>query len=312
VQCPAVTLAAVNRLFILLQTVVPQHALSRITGWLADLRRPVWLKNGIVRLFVWHFGVDMTEAAQPDYRRYPNFNEFFTRALRADARPLAAADVVCPADGALSQLGAIAGDRLLQAKGRDFTVVDLLGGDTGRAASYRDGHFATIYLSPRDYHRVHMPVAGRLTATRYVPGRLFSVNAVTAAHVDRLFARNERLVCHFDTERGPMAMVLVGAMIVAGIETVWTGRLAPPPREPRAVDYIDTQAPVEFVRGQEMGRFFLGSTVILLFPQGAVTFEEHLEPGAQTRMGEPLGSFRQGPRDKACGRSTKPQANCSG
>jgi len=280
-----------DRLFILLQTVVPQHALSRITGWLADLRRPGWLKNGVVRLFVWYFGVDMTEAAQPDYRRYSNFNEFFTRALRAGARPLAAADIVCPADGALSQLGAVAGDRLLQAKSRDFTVVDLLGGDTGRAAPYTDGHFATIYLSPRDYHRVHMPVAGRLTATCYIPGELFSVNGVTATHVDRLFARNERLVCHFDTERGPMAMVLVGAMIVAGIETVWAGRVTPPPRQPRAVDYTSAPAPVELARGQEMGRFFLGSTVILLFPQGAVTFDERLEPGAQTRMGEPLGTF---------------------
>jgi len=280
-----------NRLFILLQSLVPQHALSRFTGWLADLRHPAWLKNGVIGLFVRHFSVDMTEAAEPDYRRYPTFNAFFTRALQADARPLARADIVCPADGAVSQLGAIAGGRLLQAKGRDFSVVDLLGGDSERAAPYADGHFATIYLSPRDYHRVHMPVSGRLAATCYIPGTLFSVNGVTAAHVERLFARNERLVCHFETGRGPMAMVLVGAMIVAGIETAWAGRVAPPPREPVTLSYRDLPAPVELGQGEEMGRFFLGSTVILLFPQGSVTFEERLATGAQTRMGESLGSF---------------------
>ena len=280
-----------KKLFILLQSILPQHLLSRGTGALAELHRPLWLKNFLIRQFVRVFNVDMSEAAQPDSTAYPSFNAFFTRPLRDDARPLAAADVVSPVDGAISQLGDIAGGRLLQAKGRDFTVVDLLGGDWERTSRYADGRFATIYLSPKDYHRVHMPVAGRLTATRYIPGKLFSVNGVTAEHVDRLFARNERLVCHFETARGPMAMVLVGAMIVAGIETVWAGRIAPPPRQPVTVDYMNLPAPVELGKGEEMGRFMLGSTVILLFPEGGLSLDSRLQPGTGIKLGEKLGSY---------------------
>jgi len=280
-----------NALFILLQSCLPQHLLSRCTGALAGLQRPAWLVNRVIGLFIRVFRVDMSEAAQPDHTAYPSFNAFFTRPLRDGARPLAAADVLCPADGEVSQLGGISGGRLLQAKGRYFSAVDLLGGDAARAARYEDGQFATVYLAPRDYHRVHMPVAGRLTATCYIPGTLFSVNGVTAAGVDRLFARNERLVCHFETARGPMAMVLVGAMIVAGIETVWAGRLAPPPVRPVTVDYMNLPAPVELGKGEEMGRFLLGSTVILLFPKGTVTFDERYAPGALTRVGEGLGSY---------------------
>ena len=284
------TLGAIDNIFILFQHLVPQHLLSRCTGALAELRHPVWLKNWLISQFIRAFGVDMNEAAQPDHTRYACFNDFFTRPLREGARPLAAADVLCPADGAISQLGEISNGLLFQAKGRYFSVEDLLGGDAARAGQFAGGQFATIYLSPKDYHRVHMPVAGRLTASCYIPGQLFSVNGVTADNVDRLFARNERLVCYFETERGPMAMILVGAMIVAGIETVWSGRVAPPPRNPAMVDYVNLPEPVELAQGDEMGRFMLGSTVILLFPEGVMSFDERFVAGSLTRMGELLGS----------------------
>lgn len=278
-----------DRLFIMFQHILPQHLLSRFTGFLAQLRQPAWLKNWAIAQFVRVFGVDMSEAAEPDTRRYANFNEFFTRPLQAGARPLADADIVCPADGAISQLGTISQGLLFQAKGRYFTASELLGGDSARAAQFDNGRFATIYLSPRDYHRVHMPVAGRLTATSYIPGKLFSVNGVTAGNVDRLFARNERLVCYFDTAFGPMAMVLVGAMVVAGIETVWAGRVAPPPRTPVVTDFAELPAAVELARGEEMGRFLLGSTVILLFPANVMEWDAGYAAGSATRMGEGLG-----------------------
>ena len=280
-----------DSLFILLQHIVPQHALSRLTGWFADLSHPIWLKNWIIQRFVAHFGVDMDEAEQPDTRAYPSFNAFFTRPLRAGARPVSNADIVCPADGVISQLGQIAEGRVFQAKGQDFTVRELLGGDETRAAPFRNGQFATVYLSPRDYHRVHMPLAGRLTATRYLPGDLYSVNGVTARRVERLFARNERLACHFETEAGPMAMVLVGAMVVAGIETVWSGRVAPPPRKPQEVDYLAPPAAVQLEKGAEMGRFVLGSTVILLFPRESMQWDAVYAAGSSTRVGEKLASL---------------------
>jgi phosphatidylserine decarboxylase len=279
-----------DSLFILLQHLVPQHLLSRLVGALAELRHPLWLKNAVIRHFVNHFRVDLSEAEQPDPTAYPSFNAFFTRALREGARPIADAAVVCPADGAISQLGEIREHSIFQAKGHNYSTWALLGGDEARAAQFRNGSFATIYLSPRDYHRVHMPVAGRLVATRYIPGDLFSVNSVTAERVERLFARNERLVCYFDTALGPMAMVLVGAMIVAGIETVWEGQVAPPPRRMVTRDYAQPQAAVELAQGEEMGRFKLGSTVILLFPEGAVQWEERYRAGVATRLGEALAS----------------------
>jgi phosphatidylserine decarboxylase len=270
---------------------VPQHLLSRCAGWLAELRGPVWLKNRAIGLFVRHFRVDMGEALEPDYIRYPTFNAFFTRALREGVRPIADADVVCPADGAINQLGDIRQGLCFQAKGRYFTTRELLGGDRARSDWFEGGRFATIYLSPRDYHRVHMPMPGRLTATSYIPGKLFSVNTTTADNVDRLFARNERLVCYFDTERGPMAMVLVGAMVVAGIETVWSGQVAPPPKLPLVTDYQAVPAAVELDKGQEMGRFKLGSTVILLFPADTVEWDHAYAAGSATRLGESLGRF---------------------
>ncbi len=281
-----------DKIFIFLQHILPHHLLSRGTGWLADLRRPRWLKDWLIRLFIKVYRVNMAEAENPDPASYPSFNAFFTRTLRADARPLAEADILCPADGSISQLGDVSYGRIFQAKGRTYSTVELLGGDSARAGLFADGRFATIYLAPRDYHRVHMPLAGRLTATHYVPGKLFSVNAVTAANVDRLFARNERLVCYFDTAAGPMAMVLVGAMIVAGIETVWSGQVAPPPRAPAARDFVSLPKPVELARGEEMGRFKLGSTVILLFPKDTVVWDSGYTGGTATRLGESLGALQ--------------------
>lgn len=280
-----------DRIFIVIQHIFPHHLLSRCTGFLAQLESPKLLKNWVIMLFVRVFGVAMEEAAERDCRRYPSFNAFFTRPLQEGARPIADADIVCPADGVVSQIGAIESGLLLQAKGRHFSVLDLLGGDAASAAAFDGGQFATIYLSPRDYHRVHMPQAARLRATTYIPGRLFSVNGVTANNVDRLFARNERLVCYFDTEQGPMAMVLVGAMIVAGIETVWAGRVAPPPRLPDTRDYVQLPQPVELGKGEEMGRFYLGSTVILLYPRDVMAWADDYNAGTPTRMGEPLGRY---------------------
>ncbi|MEE4145696.1 MAG: archaetidylserine decarboxylase [Halieaceae bacterium] len=280
-----------DRLFIYLQHILPQHLVSRCAGWLADLQRPLWLKNWLIHIFVRHFRVDMSEAANPDHTSYASFNAFFTRPLREDARTLADADIVCPADGAISQLGPVQGGRIFQAKGQSFSAWELLGGDPERAAHFTNGSFATIYLAPRDYHRVHMPLAGRLTATCYIPGKVFSVNQVTAENVPRLFARNERLVCYFDTAAGPMAMVLVGAMIVAGIETVWSGQVTPATSQPVHHDHVATPRTIELAQGEEMGRFKLGSTVILLFGPDAVEFDAAYTAGSVTRLGEALGRF---------------------
>jgi phosphatidylserine decarboxylase len=281
----------VDQLFIFLQFIAPQHLLSRLVGWLANTEIS-WIRGPFIRGFARHFDVAMSEAAEPDLDAYPTFNAFFTRALADNARPIDRGGdaVVCPADGVISQLGSITGGRIFQAKGREFTCSELLA-DSDRAAPFLEGRFATIYLSPRDYHRVHMPLSGDLAAETYVPGALYSVNQVTAANVDRLFARNERLVCYFETPGGPMAMVLVGAMIVAGIQTVWGGQVAPPPGTPQTLDYRKPPAPVSLDKGAEMGRFLLGSTVILLFPGDTVTWDERYSAGSPTRIGERLGTL---------------------
>lgn len=277
--------------FIALQHLLPQHLLSRLMGWLAECRWR-WLKNLWVSLWIKHFQVDMSEAESSDLDAYPNFNTFFTRALKEGARPLADGSdaLLCPADGAISQLGRIGNGRIFQAKGRDYSLVELLGGDRSLAHTFDDGHFATIYLSPRDYHRVHMPVTGTLRSMHYIPGKLFSVNATTAARVPSLFARNERAVCIFEGDNGPFAMILVGAMIVAGIETVWDGQVAPPTRSVQVRHYPD-QREIVLQRGEEMGRFKLGSTVILLFGRDQISWLESFQAGSPTRMGEALGQI---------------------
>lgn len=273
--------------FIALQYLLPHHTLSRLVGRLANSRTP-WLKNAFIQWFARRYQVDMNEALEPNPTAYPTFNAFFTRALRPGARPADSAPhvIVSPADGAVSQAGPITADGIFQAKGQYFSTLELLGGDQQMAALFEKGSFATIYLSPRDYHRVHMPCAGTLRRTAYLPGRLFSVNQLTAGHVPRLFARNERLVCLFDTECGPMAMILVGAMIVAGIETVWAGHA-----EPAAAPALYARPPngdVRLDKAAEMGRFMLGSTVILLFGADAVRWSETLAAGLPLRMGQSI------------------------
>jgi phosphatidylserine decarboxylase len=280
----------VKIVFIIFQYLLPQQCLSRLVGRLAECTTP-WLKNALIKRFIRHYGVDMSEAAEPDPELYSNFNAFFTRALKEGARPIAEGshDIACPADGVVSQLGKISAGRILQAKGQDYSLNQLLAGDQAMAAQFIDGHFATIYLSPKDYHRVHMPLDGELRSSTYVPGQLFSVNQTTADNVANLFARNERLISVFDTDAGPMAVILVGAMIVAGIETVWTGQIAPPPRQISTQHYPRQEA-VSLKKGEEMGRFKLGSTVILLFGKDQVEWASQFGPLSPTRLGEPLGS----------------------
>ncbi|MDP3516045.1 MAG: archaetidylserine decarboxylase [Pseudohongiella sp.] len=282
-----------DALFILMQYLVPQHLVSRLVGRLANSRRP-FLKIRFIGWFAKRYSVNMDEAAQSDLAAYDTFNSFFTRALKPDARPLLGSDqdVICPADGAISQLGLIEGGSILQAKGRHYSVQALLGGDTTLAQTFTGGNFATVYLSPRDYHRVHMPVTGRLRKMIYVPGQLFSVNKLTSERVDGLFARNERVVCIFDTDSGPMALVLVGAMIVAGVETVWSGHVCPDQHVPFEVDYTDANNPVVLQKGDEMGRFKLGSTVIAVFGPDMLTLNALLSAGSAVSMGHVLGSGR--------------------
>lgn len=279
-----------SRLFILLQYLLPQHLLSRIVGKFAESRR---LRLPLIRAFIRRYRVDLSEAKIQDIEEFENFNDFFTRELQESARPISDVPgaVVSPADGAVSQIGDITDGRLLQAKGKYFSCESLLANDAEMAELFDGGRFATIYLSPRDYHRVHMPFAGVLQETLYVPGKLFSVNQATTASVPELFARNERLVCLFETELGPMAVVLVGAMIVAGIDTVWSGQVCPATegRRVHRVDYRGQTPAVELSKGVEMGRFRLGSTAIVLFGHGVMEFDASLEASSPVTMGQLLG-----------------------
>ena len=274
-------------LAVLPQYVLPKQALTRFAGLVAGARMG-GVTTAIIRNFIARYGVNMAEAANPDPAAYPTFNEFFTRALKPGARPLAAADWVCPVDGAISQFGPIERDQIFQAKGHHYSTTALVGGDATLAAQFESGSFATIYLSPRDYHRIHMPCAGTLKRMVYVPGDLFSVNPTTARGVPGLFARNERVVCTFDTAFGPMVLVLVGATIVGSMATTWHGVVNPPrPGRIQTWDY-EAKAPV-FEQGQEMGRFLLGSTVVLLWPEGAMQFNPGWTPTKPVVLGEAMG-----------------------
>lgn len=256
--------------------------------------RALWFKRWQINWFIRRYGVDMSIAEQADLETYPDFNTFFIRALRAGARPLPEDPkaIICPVDGAVSQAGRIEQGRLYQAKGHGFTLTDLLAGAKQHADAFDGGLFATLYLSPRDYHRVHMPCDGRLLEMTYVPGRLFSVAPRTTESIGGLFARNERLIMLFETVCGPMAVVMVGAMFVAGMETVWTGLVCPAHRErPRHWDFRDSQEPVCVVRGGEIGRFNMGSTVILLLPRGCAEIAPEIAPGVTVRMGQQLASI---------------------
>ena len=295
-----------DRLFVTMQHLLPQHFLSRIVLRTTRVRTPA-IKNALISKFVQGFRPDMTEAAQPDALAYGSFNEFFTRTLRADARPIDSnpKTLISPVDGIVSQIGRIDGTNLVQAKGHNYTLEALLGAKrtviTASAAhggrlwadSLRGGGFATLYLAPYNYHRIHMPVAGTLRAAWFVPGNLFSVNAVTAEAVPGLFARNERVVCVFESGPHVFVMVLVGALFVGSVSTVWHGDVAP--RTPRRVTDLpldSSRAPLHLEKGAEMGRFNMGSTVILLTPPGMADWLPSFKSGSRIRFGEALAQMR--------------------
>ncbi len=277
------------------QYVLPKKALTQLAG-AAARHAGGGMTHAAIRRFVARYGVNMAEAADPRIESYPTFNQFFTRALKPGARPLAQADNICPVDGAISQFGRIEADQIFQAKGHSYSTTALVGGDAQLAAKFQNGSFACIYLSPKDYHRIHMPCAGRLTQMIYVPGDLFSVNPLTAQNVPGLFARNERVVCVFDTPHGPFVNVLVGATIVGSMATSWHG-LVNPPRLPDVTTWRYDDKPVELAQAAEMGQFLLGSTVVLLWPnsngQGeSLHFNPDWKPAGAVRLGQVMADWR--------------------
>jgi len=275
-----------ERLAVAPQYLMPKRALTAFAGVVANWRGGKHTTS-IIRRFVAKYDVNMAEAAEPDISRYASFNHFFTRALKPRARLLAASDLVSPVDGAISQFGAIAGDQIFQAKGHQYSTTALVGGDAALAAGFNGGHFATLYLSPKDYHRVHMPCAGKLTRMIHVPGDLFSVNPTTARGVPGLFARNERVVCVFEGAHSEWVLVLVGATIVGSMATVWHG-VVNPPRPGTLRDWRYEDRDLRLAQGDEMGRFLLGSTVVLLFAPGPLRFNPAWAPGGAIRMGESM------------------------
>jgi phosphatidylserine decarboxylase len=273
-------------LAVLPQYLLPKQGLTLLAGWFARAQGGV-LTTRLIAWFVRRYRVNMLEAANPDIASYPSFNDFFTRALKPGARPLAQTDLICPVDGAISQFGRIQGQQIFQAKGHHYSSAALVGGDAALATQFDDGHFATLYLSPRDYHRIHMPCDGRLKRMIYVPGDLFSVNPTTARGVPGLFARNERVVCVFDSAQGPWVLVLVGATIVGSMATVWHGGVNAP-RPGRVSEWRYDDQSIALKQGDEMGRFLLGSTVVMLFPQGPIEFNPAWQPGRPIRLGEAM------------------------
>lgn len=284
-----------NQLFIALQKLVPQHTLSRIAGVLARTRVG-WIKSLFIKQFILRYGVDLSEAQVDNPDDFATFNDFFCRELKTGLRPVAAESnaVTSPADGVVSEIGDIASDRILQAKNHDYSVAELVGGDAALASVFQNGKFATIYLSPKDYHRVHMPLDGKLNTMLHVPGDLFSVNNVTTDHLPGLFARNERVICIFDSNIGQFAVVLIGAMIVGSIDTVWDGQITPIKKEIRRFDYTQSRS-IKLKKGEEMGRFKLGSTVVLLFPPGKINWTDLTTTGSKVIMGQLIGSINRFP-----------------
>ncbi|MBS1131411.1 MAG: Phosphatidylserine decarboxylase [Proteobacteria bacterium] len=277
-----------DRLAVLPQYLIPKQALTVLAGKLASAKAG-GLTTSVIRWFVRRYNVNMTEAANPDIASYKSFNEFFTRPLKDGARPAADADFLCPVDGAISQYGPIDRDQIFQAKGHSYSTTALVGGDRKLAEQFENGSFATLYLSPRDYHRIHMPCDGKLTRMIYVPGALFSVNPTTARGVPGLFARNERVICVFESEFGSFVLTLVGATIVGSMATVWHGTINPPrPGVIREWRYDEQN--IRLKKGQEMGRFLLGSTVVMLFPKKTLAFNPDWSPSRAIRMGEQMGS----------------------
>ena len=278
-----------SRLKVLPQYLLPKQGLTRFAGKVAGAQGGAYTTK-LITWFVGKYGVNMAEAANPDIASYTSFNEFFTRPLRAGARPIAKADFVCPVDGAISQFGQIVDGQIFQAKGHQFSATALVGGDAALAAQFQHGSFANLYLSPKDYHRLHMPCDGRLTRMIYVPGALFSVNPTTARGIPDLFARNERVVCVFDSaQHGPFVLVLVGATIVGSMATAWHGLVNPPrSREVREWDYKGKN--IVLKKGDEMGRFLLGSTIVMLFQKDAIAFNPEWAPERAVRLGEVMGN----------------------
>ena len=277
------------KLAILLQHIAPKQLITVIAGKLANLECPS-LTPKIIAWFVNRYQVNMQEAARTDIHSYKCFNDFFTRALKADARPIAQTDFICPVDGAISQFGPIQRNQIFQAKGHDYSTLALVAGNVPLASHFEDGQFACLYLSPKDYHRIHMPCAGKLISMTYVPGDLFSVNPTTAANVPNLFARNERVVCEFKSaSHGTFVMVLVGATIVGSMATVWHGVINPPrSKTVKKWDYSNQE--ISLAQGEEMGRFLLGSTVVMLFEQTTLTFNPSWQPAQTIQLGETMGT----------------------
>lgn len=277
-----------DRLAVLPQYLLPKQALTIFAGKIANARAGKFTTR-LINWFVGQYNVNMQEALNPDISSYASFNEFFTRPLRPDARPLANSDLLSPVDGAISQFGPIAKDQIFQAKGHQYSTTALVGGDSQLASLFEDGSFATLYLSPRDYHRIHMPCDGRLTRMIYVPGALFSVNPTTARGVPGLFARNERVVCVFESASGPFVLTLVGATIVGSMATTWHG-VVNPPRSAEVREWRYDNQQIILKKGEEMGRFLLGSTVVMLFPKGTVDFNPAWAPEKAICMGEAMAS----------------------
>ena len=278
--------------FILMQYILPQHLLSALMHKIARCKAS-WFKNFLTTQFIKLFNVNMSEAAEPDPEQYEHFNAFFTRHLKNDARPLDDVEnnLASPVDGTVSQLGQITNSQVFQAKGKHFNLAALLGSDT-MTADFEDGSFNTIYLSPKDYHRIHFPTDGKLKKMVHIPGDLFSVNQTTVEAVDELFARNERVVAFFDTPAGPMAMVMVGAIFVSSIETVWHGEVTPP-RHNQVRRWTYEDSALSFNKHDEMAFFNMGSTVILLYGKDAVSWEDELTAGQTVRRGQPIGHINK-------------------
>lgn len=279
-----------DRLAVLPHYLLPKGALTNFAGRVAGAKGGA-MTTRLIRWFVGKYNVNMDEALNPDITSYSSFNEFFTRALRPDARPLANADFICPIDGRISQFGAIDDDQIYQAKGHKFSTTALVGGDAALAAKFQHGSFANLYLSPRDYHRIHMPCDGKLTRMIYIPGDLFSVSPAAARGIPGLFARNERVVCVFDTANGPFVMTLVGATIVGSMATVWHG-VVNPPRAPQICEWKYDDQNIVLKKGDELGRFLLGSTVVMLFPKDTLSFNPAWQPAGPVKLGEMMADLK--------------------
>ena len=275
-----------TRLKVLPQYLIPKQAITALAGKLASAKAGK-LTTAVIRWFVKRYQVNMAEAAEPNIEAYESFNEFFTRPLKKGARRITKADFICPVDGAISQFGDIKADQIFQAKGHQYSTLAMLAGDKALAASFQNGSFATLYLSPKDYHRIHMPCDGTLKSMSYVPGDLFSVNPTTAQGVPGLFARNERVICEFDSAHGTFVLILVGATIVGSMATVWHG-VVNPPRVGRVTTWTYENQSITFKQGEEMGRFLLGSTVVMLFPQDTVKFNSKWMPTKPIQLGEKM------------------------